>query len=102
MDDRQAQIQGVIDELAARAEDSPELRERFLSNAAQAIFEETGLRVPEHWAVVATEVDGTLEFALGCDELPDDYLEWVSGGRSGSGNIDWNNEECAFFKDCAC
>ncbi|MFM1918022.1 MAG: hypothetical protein RJB01_1537 [Actinomycetota bacterium] len=90
MNDRQVRIQGAIDDLVARAELDPGLRERLMAEPGETIWLETGMRVPEHWAVVAMEVDGSIEIALGCDELPEDYLELVSGGE-----VDPN---CGFFR----
>ncbi|MFM1917890.1 MAG: hypothetical protein RJB01_1405 [Actinomycetota bacterium] len=100
MDDRQVRIQGAIDDLVGRADADAELRARLLADPMEVIWLETGMRVPEHWGVIAQEIDGSVESALSCDELPDDYLEWVAGGRSGSGNtLDYRGEEeCGFFK----
>jgi hypothetical protein len=74
-------ITGTIDDLMARTQTDVELREQMLADPKATIQAETGMTVPADWAIISSVNDGghvVIEFDNG--ELPDDYLELVSGG----------------------
>ena len=71
---------GPIDALVTRAEGDPALRDRLISDPKGTILAETGMKVPDDWAVVARDVSGSIVLGFEGDELPDAYLELVSGG----------------------
>ena len=75
-----SQITSAIDALVARANRDTDLRERLLADTRGTIGAETGMTVPEDWAIMARESNGMVELAFADDELPDDYLELVAGG----------------------
>ena len=72
--------QGAIDALIARAESDAALRASLIADPKATILAETGMTVPAEWALVATEVDGSIVLGFENDELPTDYLDLVSGG----------------------
>ncbi|MFM1917885.1 MAG: hypothetical protein RJB01_1400 [Actinomycetota bacterium] len=80
MDDRQTQIQGAIDALVARANADPVLSNRLMADAKATIEAETGMVVPSDWDLVAVIQDDGIVFELLNDELPEEYLQLVSGG----------------------
>mgnify|MGYP006285564391 CR=1 FL=1 len=73
-------VQGAIDALLVRASSDPSLRDRLMADPKATIQAETGMSVPADWNIVTRDNDGTLELAFENDEIPDDYLELVSGG----------------------
>jgi hypothetical protein len=79
-------IQGSIDGILARANEDTAFRDLLLTNPKAAIFEATGMSVPADWAIVSRLNDsGNVELEFENGELPEDYLEMVSGGDSGGG-----------------
>jgi hypothetical protein len=72
--------QGAIDALIARAESDSALRDRLIADPKATILAETGMTVPAEWALMAREEDGSIVLGFVNDELPEDYLEVVSGG----------------------
>lgn len=71
-----------IDALLERAQGDADLRERLLADPRGTIKAETGMNVPDDWAIVATDNAGTVELAFANGELPEAYLEMVSGGST--------------------
>jgi hypothetical protein len=70
----------AVDALVARAQDDAALRDRLIADPKGTIEAETGLTVPADWNIMTRDNGGSLELAFENDELPDDYLELVSGG----------------------
>jgi hypothetical protein len=79
-------IQGSIDGILARAQSDTDFRDLLLTNPKAAIFEATGMSVPADWNIVSSLNNaGHVELEFENGELPEDYLEMVSGGDSGGG-----------------
>jgi hypothetical protein len=78
-------IPATIDELMARIQGDESLRRQMLADPKATILAETGMTVPDDWAVISRENNGMVELAFENDELPDDYLEVVSGGLGDGG-----------------
>jgi len=79
-------IQGSIDAILARAKEDTSFRDLLLTNPKAAILEETGMSVPADWAIVSRiNNDGNVELDFENGELPEDYLEMVSGGYDSTG-----------------
>jgi len=74
----------AIDDLVARAVDDADLRARLLDDPRGTIQAETGMSVPADWNIVASDHGGTVELGFANDELPDAYLDMVSGGNLGN------------------
>jgi hypothetical protein len=70
----------AIDAMLARAQGDPALRDRLIADPKGTIEAETGLTVPTDWNILTRDNDGNLELAFENGELPEDYLELVSGG----------------------
>ncbi len=88
MDDRQIEIQGAIDALVTRANADPALRDRLMADAKATIETETGMVVPSDWDLVAVIHDDGIVFELLNDELPEEYLQLVSGGWRADGKAE--------------
>ena len=57
------------------------LKERLLADPRATLAAETGLSIPLDWDLVASEAaDGTVRVELVNDDIPELYLELVSGG----------------------
>jgi hypothetical protein len=79
-------IQGSIDAILGRAKEDTSFRDLLLTNPKAAIFEETGESVPADWAIVSrVNASGDVELDFENGELPEDYLEMVSGGYDPNG-----------------
>lgn len=74
------QPQGAVEALIERASADAELRDRLLGNARATIEVETGMTVPRDWSIVARYANGTIEIGFVDDELPDSYLDLITGG----------------------
>jgi hypothetical protein len=70
----------AIDNLVAEANNDADLRARLLADPRGTIGAETGMTVPDDWAIIAHESNGMVELAFENNELPEDYLELVAGG----------------------
>jgi hypothetical protein len=82
---------GAIDALFARTESDAALRERLLTDPKGTIEAETGMTLPVDWVIEARETAGAVEIGFENGELPDDYLELISGGVS---NPVWGMYSC--------
>ena len=79
-------IQGSIDAILARAKEDTSFRDLLLTNPKAAIFEATGMSVPADWNIASSLNDaGHVELEFENGELPEDYLEMVSGGYDSTG-----------------
>ena len=73
---------GAIDALVARAATDPALAARLLDDPRGTIEAETGMTVPADWAIVASQGAGGVELSFANGELPEAYLDMVSGGAN--------------------
>jgi hypothetical protein len=68
------------------------LKARLLADPRTTLSQETALTIPKDWELVASEApDGTVRVELVNEDIPEAYLELISGGspHSGSGG-GWN------------
>lgn len=81
----------LVQEVCTRAASDAELRGRLLADPASTLAEEIGLRIPADWELQASETsDGVVRVELVNSELPEEYLEMISGGRNYSSKCyDW-------------
>lgn len=89
MERSREEVFGAVDALVTRANADPALRDRLMADAKATIEAETGMVVPSDWDLVAVLHDDGIVFQLINDELPDEYLQLVSGGWRKDGK-----EEC--------
>ena len=77
----------LVNGVCARAASDAGLRERLLADPRATLAQETELTIPEDWDLVASEAaDGTVRVELVNEDIPETYLELVSGGGgAGSG-----------------
>jgi len=72
-------VEGVCD----RAVSDAGLKVRLLADPRVTLTEETGLTIPEDWELVASEAaDGTVRVELTNEDIPEEYLQLVSGGEA--------------------
>jgi len=77
MKDPMSLVRGVCVSAASDAD----LKARLLDDPRATLTQETGLSIPDDWELVATEAsDGTVRVELANEDIPDQYLELVSGG----------------------
>jgi hypothetical protein len=71
----------LVNGVCARAVSDAGLRARLLADPRATLTEETGLTIPEDWELVASEAaDGTVRVELTNEDIPEEYLQLVSGG----------------------
>jgi len=71
----------LVEELCNRANQDATLKARLLADPRATIESETGLQIPSGWIIAATSLaDGTVNVDLANEDIPDEYLELVSGG----------------------
>ncbi len=80
MKDDNNHVLGAVEHLIARANDDPALRERLVQDPSATITSEAGLDVPQDWDIRAVVRDDGVALEFANSELPDEYLELVSGG----------------------
>jgi len=72
----------LVNGVCARAASDAALKARFLADPRATITEETALTIPEDWELVASEAaDGTVRVELTNEDIPEEYLQLVSGGE---------------------
>ncbi len=75
----------LVNGVCARAASDAGLKVRLLADPRATFLEETGLTIPENWELVSSEApDGTIRVELANGEIPEEYLELVSGGLPSS------------------
>ncbi len=84
MERSKEEVLGAVDELVARANEDPALRDRLIADAKATIAAETGMVVPDDWDLIAVAADDGISFEFVNGELPADYLELVAGGSISS------------------
>ncbi len=71
----------LVDEVCVRAGSDAGLKERLLADPRTTLAAETALTIPKDWELMASEApDGTVRVELVNDDIPELYLELVSGG----------------------
>jgi hypothetical protein len=72
----------LVNGVCASAASDAGLKARLLADPRATLTEETGLTIPEDWELVASEVaDGAVRVELANENIPEAYLELVSGGH---------------------
>jgi hypothetical protein len=72
----------LVEELRLRANQDEGLKARLLADPHATIESETGIKIPGGWVIAATSLaDGTVNVDLANEEIPEEYLELISGGR---------------------
>lgn len=72
----------LVNDVCARAASDAGLKARLLADPRATLIEETGLTIPEDWELVASEaVDGTVRVELTNEDIPEEYLQLISGGE---------------------
>ena len=73
----------LVNGVCASAASDAGLRARLLADPRATLTEETGLTIPEGWELVAIEAaDGTVGVELTNEEIPEEYLQAVTGGAA--------------------
>lgn len=76
----------LVNGVCKRAATDAGLKARLLADPRTTLAQETALTIPDDWDLVASEVpDGTVRVELVNDDIPEAYLELVSGGGPGDG-----------------
>jgi len=76
------------------ASSDQDLKARLLADPRATLTEETALTIPSDWVLVASEAaDGTVRVELANEDIPEAYLELVSGGLPPSSS-DPGNASC--------
>ncbi len=84
----------LVDGVCVRASNDVDLKARLLADPRTTLLEETALTIPSDWELVASEAaDGTVRVELANEDIPDAYLELVSGGLPES-STDSGNASC--------
>ncbi len=74
-------VNGVCD----RAVSDEGLKARLIADPRGTLVAETGLSIPDDWELVASQAsDGTVQVGLVNEDIPETYLELVSGGVPGT------------------
>ena len=75
-------LMDLVDGVCASAASDAGLKARLLADPRATLAEETPLTIPDDWELVASEApDGTVRIELVNEEIPDEYLELISGGN---------------------
>lgn len=78
----------LVDGLCASAAIDAGLKSRLLADPRATLIEETGLTIPNGWEFVASEAaDGTVRVELTNEDIPEEYLQLVSGGGGCGGGL---------------
>jgi hypothetical protein len=71
----------LVNDVCARAASDADLKARLLADPRATLAQETELTIPDEWELVASEAaDGTVRVDLVNYDIPEEYLELVSGG----------------------
>jgi hypothetical protein len=71
----------LVNGVCASADRDAGLKARLLADPRATLAQETGLTIPEGWELVASEApDGTVQVELVNEDIPEEYLQLVSGG----------------------
>jgi len=84
----------LVDGVCVRASSDADLKARLLADPRATLLEETALTIPSDWELVVIEgSDGTVRVELANEDIPEAYLELVSGGLPTSSS-DPGNASC--------
>ena len=73
----------LVNGVCGRAVSDAGLKARLLADPRTTLTEETGLTIPEDWELVANEAaDGSVRVELTNEDIPEEYLQLVSGGEA--------------------
>ena len=79
----------LVDAVCASAASDADLKARLLADPRATLAQETALTIPDDWELVASEApNGTVRIELVNDEIPEEYLDLVSGGEP-CGGVPW-------------
>ena len=84
----------LVNGVCVSAASDADLKARLLADPRATLTEETALTIPKDWELVASEApDGRVRVELANENIPEEYLQLVSGGspHSGSGG---NSSRC--------
>ena len=71
----------LVNGVCASADRDAGLKARLLADPRATLAQETGLTIPQDWELVASEApDGTVRVELANENIPEEYLQLVSGG----------------------
>ena len=71
----------LVNGVCASAVSDAGLKARLLADPRATLAQETGLTIPKGWELVASEApDGTVQVELVNEDIPEEYLQLVSGG----------------------
>ena len=71
----------LVNGVCASAASAADLKARLLADPRATLAQETGLTIPKDWELVASEApDGTVQVGLVNEDIPEEYLQLVSGG----------------------
>jgi hypothetical protein len=74
-------LMDLVDGVCVGAASDAGLKARLLADPRATLVEEIALTIPDHWELVASEApNGTVRIELVNDEIPEEYLELISGG----------------------
>jgi hypothetical protein len=74
----------LVNGVCVRAGSDAGLKARLLADPRATLAQETALTIPDDWELVASEAtDGTVRVELVNEDIPELYLELVSGGGGG-------------------
>ena len=75
----------LVNGVCAKAVGDAGLKGRLLADPRGTLVAETGLSIPDDWELEASEAsDGTVQVGLVNENIPEMYLELVSGGVPGT------------------
>ena len=85
----------LVNGVCASAVSDAGLKARLLSDPRTTLAAETGLTIPDDWELVAIEgSDGTVRVELVNEDIPELYLELVSGGGWPPENLNTTESKC--------
>ena len=72
----------LVNGLCERAVSDAGLKARLLADPRATLAQETGLTIPKDWELEASEAPvGTVQVGLVNEDIPEEYLQLVSGGQ---------------------
>ena len=73
----------LVNGVCARAASDADLKARLLADLRATLAQEAGLTIPKDWELQASEApDGTVRVELTNEDIPEEYLQLVTGGLS--------------------
>ncbi len=76
----------LVDDVCASAASDAGLKARLLADPRATLAQEIALTIPADWELLASEApNGTVRIELVNEEIPEEYLDLVSGGGPDDG-----------------